>query len=161
MINFNFSGKGLGLVSLPHSVYDYSRKMFHVLHSINSPNFIVWLPLLLEILGNMYITIVSLPGCDVVKVETNLIFLNKPFCYMTKKSRQKFRYLENKKSFWCEIKSIFHHLLRAFSCQELSQTWECTFKYSTDFERKFTVAWKLTKILLSDKKISRSNILLD
>ena len=32
----------------------------HHLHSINWPNFIVWLPLLLEILNNMCITIVCL-----------------------------------------------------------------------------------------------------
>ena len=28
MLNFNFSEKGLWLVSLPDSVYDFSRKMF-------------------------------------------------------------------------------------------------------------------------------------
>ena len=39
--------------------------------------------------------------------EINLIFLIKPFFYMTKKSRQKFKYLENGKSFQDEIKSIF------------------------------------------------------
>ena len=57
-LNFNFSEKSLALVSPPHFVYDFSRKMFLMLHSINWPNFIVWLPLLLEILGNMCITIV-------------------------------------------------------------------------------------------------------
>ena len=57
MLNFNFSKKGLGLVSPPHCVYDFSRKMFLMLHSINRPNFIVWLPSLLEILGNMCISI--------------------------------------------------------------------------------------------------------
>ena len=31
--------------------------------------------------------------------EMNLIFLLKPFSYMTKNSRQKFKNLENKKSF--------------------------------------------------------------
>ena len=31
--------------------------------------------------------------------EITLIFLIKPFSYMTKNSRQKFNYLENKKSF--------------------------------------------------------------
>ena len=30
------------------------------------------------------------------------------FCSMTKKSKQKFIYLTNKKSFWGEIKNIFH-----------------------------------------------------
>ena len=36
---------------------------------------------------------------DVINLEINLIFLIKLFCYMTKKSRQKFKYLENEKSF--------------------------------------------------------------
>ena len=40
MLNFNFSEKGLGLVSPPQFVYDFSRN------------------LLLEILGNMCITVV-------------------------------------------------------------------------------------------------------
>ena len=31
------------------------------------------------------------------------------------------------KSFWGEIKSIFHHFWKAFSCPKLSQTWECAF----------------------------------
>ena len=35
MLNFNFLEKGLGLVSPLHFVYDFSRKMFHILHSIN------------------------------------------------------------------------------------------------------------------------------
>ena len=42
MLNFHFSEKGLGLVSPPHFVYDFSRKIFLMLHSINWPNFIVW-----------------------------------------------------------------------------------------------------------------------
>ena len=32
-------------------------------------------------------------------IEINLIFLIKPFFYMPKKSRQKFKYFENEKSF--------------------------------------------------------------
>ena len=57
MFNFNFPEKGLEVVSPPHFVYDFSRKMFLKLYSISWPNFTVWLPLLLEILGNMCITI--------------------------------------------------------------------------------------------------------
>ena len=99
MLNICFSEKGLGLVSPPHFVYDFSGKMFLMLHSINLPNFIVWLPLLLEILDNICITIVYWPGCEVIKFEINLIFLIKPFCYMTKKSRQKLKYLEDERAF--------------------------------------------------------------
>ena len=109
MLNFHFSEKRLGLVSPPHFVYNFSRKMFLMLYSINWPHFIVWLPLRLEILGNMCIKIICEPGCDVIKFEINLIFLIKPFCYIAKKSRRKLKYLGNKKSSWGEIKSIFHH----------------------------------------------------
>ena len=35
MFNFHFSEKTLGLVSPPHFVHDFSRKMFLMLHSIN------------------------------------------------------------------------------------------------------------------------------
>ena len=34
MLSFNFSEKGLGWVSQPHFVYDFSRKMSPMLHSI-------------------------------------------------------------------------------------------------------------------------------
>ena len=88
-------------------MYDFSRKTFLMLYSINWPNFIIWLPLLLEILCNRCIATVCFPGCDVINFENNLIFLIKPFSYITKKSIQKFKYLENENSFLGEIKSIF------------------------------------------------------
>ena len=53
-VNFDF----YIIVSPAHFVYDFSTKMFLMLHSINWPNAIDWLPLLLEILGNMSIAIV-------------------------------------------------------------------------------------------------------
>ena len=59
MLNFNFSEKCLGLVSPPYFVHNVLRKMFPMLHSIDRPNFIVWLSLLLEILDNICITIVG------------------------------------------------------------------------------------------------------
>ena len=62
MLNFNFPKKDLGLVFPSHFVYDFSRKIFFVSYSINWPNFNVWLPLLLEILGNMCIIIICKPG---------------------------------------------------------------------------------------------------
>ena len=49
--------------------------------------------------GNMYIAIVCFPGCDAINFEINLVSLIKTFFYMVKKSRQKFKYLDNKKSF--------------------------------------------------------------
>ena len=56
-------------------MYDFSTKMFLMLNSINGPNFFPWLPLLLRILGNIFIVIVCYPGCDVMDFEINLIFL--------------------------------------------------------------------------------------
>ena len=62
MTNFNFSEKSLGLLSPPYFdfdiliLYDFSRKMFLMLDSINWSNFIVWLPLLLVVLDIMCIT---------------------------------------------------------------------------------------------------------
>ena len=43
--------------------------------------FIVWLPLLLEVLGNMCIAIVCFPGLDFINFEINLIFLIKLFLH--------------------------------------------------------------------------------
>ena len=47
----------------------------------------------------MCIAIVCYRGCDVMKFEINLIFLIKPFLYMTKKSRHKLKYLDTKSAF--------------------------------------------------------------
>ena len=52
MLNFYFSEKALGLVSPPHFAYDFSRKLFHMFHYLTK----FQLPLLLEIYGNMCIT---------------------------------------------------------------------------------------------------------
>ena len=73
--------------------------MFLMLYSINWPNLIVWSPLLRETPDNMCIAIVHFPGCDVINFEIDLIFLINPFFYMTKKSRQIFKYLQNEKTF--------------------------------------------------------------
>ena len=49
LLGFDILENGMGIVSLPHFVYDFSTKM---LYSIKWSNFIFWLPLLLEISGN-------------------------------------------------------------------------------------------------------------
>ena len=68
----------MGLASPPHFVYDFSRKIFLMLYSINPPNLIVRLPLLLEILSNVCIVIICYPVCDVINFENNHNFLIKP-----------------------------------------------------------------------------------
>ena len=53
MLNFDFLKRVWKIVPPPYFEYDFSRKLFLMLYSINWPDFIIWLPLLLEILGNM------------------------------------------------------------------------------------------------------------
>ena len=72
MLNFDFLDKGLGIVPPAYFVYVFSIKMFLMLHSISSPNFIAWLPLHLQISGSMCIAIVCYPGCEVIDFEINL-----------------------------------------------------------------------------------------
>ena len=69
-----------------------------MLYSINWKDSIAWLPLLLEILGNMCIAIVFFSGCDLKNFEINHFFLVKLYSHMTETSREKCKYLDNKKS---------------------------------------------------------------
>ena len=64
-----FLKKGLGLVSPPYFVDDFSRKVFLMLCSINWPNFFVWMPLFFEISDNMCVAIVCYPVCDIINFE--------------------------------------------------------------------------------------------
>ena len=97
MLNFDLLEKGLGLVSLPHFEYDFSRKMFPIWCFINSPDFIFWLPLLFEILCNMCIVIVSYPACDAINL--NWAFSSSRFLIWPKILEQNFMYFQSEKSF--------------------------------------------------------------
>ena len=76
MFNFDFLENCLGLISLPHFVNDFARKMFLILRSINWPNFIV--------LDNTCTVIVFYPFCNPINFEIYLRFLTKPFSYLIK-----------------------------------------------------------------------------
>ena len=78
--------KGLGLAPPSCFVYDFLRQILLMLYSINWPNFILWLSLRLEILGNMCIVIICCPVCDVIHFRNSNSFLIKLFFYITKKS---------------------------------------------------------------------------
>ena len=75
------------------------RKMFVMLYPTNWLNFIVWLLLLLEILGNMSILIICCLVCDTINFEKKLNFFIIPFYYMFKKLGQKCKYLKTEKRF--------------------------------------------------------------
>ena len=110
----------MGIVPLPHFVYDFSRKVFLLLYHIKWPSFIVWLPLLLEIWGNNCITVFFLSLWR-QNFEVSLISVIMLFFCMTKKSRQKCEVWiswEKKEHLrWNE--NIFPHFLRAFSCKNV------------------------------------------
>ena len=82
-------------------------------------NSILCVPLVLKMLGNMLNVIICLRVCYIITFQINLSFLIKPFSYMIKRSEQKFRCHKNEKCVEHEIKRIFHHFKRAFSCQKL------------------------------------------
>ena len=87
LLNFDFLG--VELISQSHFAQAFSRKIFLLLYSITWSNFIVWLPLLLEIIGSMFIVIVSYPLCDVINCEIYLSFLINPFSYILPKIQSK------------------------------------------------------------------------
>ena len=107
MVNFDLLEKGLGLVSLLHFVYDFSRKIFFMLRFISWLNVIVWLSFLLEILGNMRIVIIIFPIDDIINFEIKLSFLFKPF-FMTWISLEWKELLSRKKkhSFFINFKGL-------------------------------------------------------
>ena len=94
---FSKNKKSLEIVTLPHFLHEFWRKIFLMLYSINWPNFVLLLHLLLKIFGSMCIVVICLAVCDVISLK--LTFLIKPFSYITKRPRQKFKYLKKEKSF--------------------------------------------------------------
>ena len=91
--------KSLELDFLPHLLHNFWRKIFLLTCSINWPNFIAWLPLLSEILDNIWIAIVCKPGCDVMNFEADLIFLIKPFFVRPKSRDKNLNILRTKRAF--------------------------------------------------------------
>ena len=66
----------------------------------------------------MCVGIVSQPVCNAINLKLNLIFKIKLLVYMTKKSRQKLQYFENKNNFYDEIKKKLS-FLKDFQLQKM------------------------------------------
>ena len=96
---FQFLQKSLRLATPSSFVYDFSMKILLFLFSVNWENFIVWFPLLLEILSNMCIVIISCLVSDFRNYKIKQSFIIKPFFYIIKKLSRKCKYLKNEKSF--------------------------------------------------------------
>ena len=101
----------LELVSLPHVLHDFRRKIFLTLYFSNRPDQIYSPDCLAspEIMGNMCIVIICCPVYDVANFEINRNLPIESHFYITKKSGQNCKYLKNKKSFWNDVKSIFYY----------------------------------------------------
>ena len=69
MLNFAFFKKCLGLVTPPYLRILFQQKLFFHVIFFNWLNFIVWWPLLLEILSKMYILIICATACCMVKLS--------------------------------------------------------------------------------------------
>ena len=108
--------RGLGLISLPHFLHNFWRKIFLLLYFINWPSFTVWLPLLREILVNMCIAIVCWPGCDVMRFAVNFIFLVKLFFLYDQKV---LNILRTKKAFKMKQKAFFI-IFKALSMKQIT-----------------------------------------
>ena len=106
----------------------FDKNIFHA-YFIIWPNFIVGLPLLFEILGNMCIVMFCCPVCDIINFEINHNFVIKPFFYITKKSELNVNISRMERAFKYEMKSIFDHFKKTFNCKKLSQTRELAFKH--------------------------------
>ena len=82
--------------------------------------------LLLDILDNMCIVMICFLVDDVINVDINLSFLINLFFYIARKVK-KSDYINNKRSFLGEIKSIFLSFLKDFQLARLIQNWESAF----------------------------------
>ena len=97
MLNINFLEKVLGLVSPPHFMYDFSRKVFLMFFSINWQNFIPWF-LLLQLFVN--------------ETATDLSFLSSRFATWPKGQGKKLNIVRTKRAF--EVKKAFSITFKGF-----------------------------------------------
>ena len=97
---------GLGLVSLSHFLPGFWRKIFLTLYPIKWLTLIAWLPLFLEILGNICIIITCFSVCDIKKFEITFSFLTKPFSFDQNVRTTKRAFKIKQKSFFIVFKKL-------------------------------------------------------
>ena len=100
MLNFKFSEKGLGLVSLPHFAYVFFQEKCFSCYILLTDQ--ISLSDSLYFLRYWTISVLQLFAVNLkfeIKSEINLIFLIKPFSYMSKKSRKNLSILRTKRAF--------------------------------------------------------------
>ena len=115
MLNFGFSENSLGLVSRPHSVYDFSRKMFLMLYILLTDQISLVALTSWDIGQNLYYNCL-LTRLWRHKFDINLIFLIKPFCCLTSEDKN-VTILKTKKAF--EVNKYFLSFLKGFQLQKI------------------------------------------
>ena len=113
MLNLDFLQMGLELASPPYFVYNFSRKVFCILYSINWPNFVVWLPLHFRYWGICVLQLFVSKVLTSKMLKFTWTFQSGRFSTWPK-NQDKITYLENEKSFQGEIK-IFFIIFQSFS----------------------------------------------
>ena len=71
----------------------------------------------------MCVVIVYSPICDAIKLETNLRILIKPFFCITKKSGQKYKYLNNERALRMKQKVLFN-IFKTLALRQIKTTWK-------------------------------------
>ena len=116
-----FKNKNIPVTSLPALIFTwFLKRNIPQSYSFNLPNFIIWLPLILETFGNIVIT--CLPVYKLISFEINLSF---------------------QKGFLDIIKSIFHHFLKALIDENQANFFE---KWEPDF-KTVNYFFKITSII--------------
>ena len=117
MLTTCFWGTSLGLAFLSHFLHVFFKKNISqgIIDHINWSNFTVWLPLLLEKLGNICIVIICFQVWDAANFEINHSFLIKPFPYVTKKVRIKIQISSDQKELFRRNKKHFSQFLKALT----------------------------------------------
>ena len=118
--------RNMKLVSLPHFLHDFLIKILLLLYSINWSIFIVWLPLLPEILGNMFIITVYWPGCDTITFEISQAIFS-PFQKIQDKhwniSRMKRAFKIKWKTFFIVFKRFLMKQVKQIFLEGETPTW--------------------------------------
>ena len=109
------------LVHLPYFLHNFWRKIFLTLYYINWSNFIAWLLLLLEMLGNMCIITGCFPSCNSANFEINLRFLITSFSGMTKTVKTKL-WISYEQKELLRWKRTFFTNFKGISLKQIKQT---------------------------------------
>ena len=126
------------MASPPYFIFDFSRKVFLMLHSINWSNLIVWLPLLHEILDNMCIAILCFPDCDVINFEIKRSFQWSRFSAWPKSKDKNLNILRTKRDFK-EKQKAFFILFNSFEAKKKKMpNWKILYKDFIKLSRVLT-----------------------